>query len=106
MIVELRTYTAKPGQAAEFLKLYEEKALPLQTHYLGGLMGFYTSEIGHLNQIVHLWQFESLADRESRRLALEADPAWRAFRAELRSMDVLLDMHSSILRPTTFSPGR
>src|SRR5690606_10914745 len=87
MIFELRTYTAKPGRAADFIKLYESEALPLQNKYLGGLVGFYVTELGPLNQIVHLWRYESLADREQRRAALEADPGWAVFRAHNKELN-------------------
>ncbi|WP_326537352.1 NIPSNAP family protein [Pseudorhodoferax sp.] len=105
MIYELRTYTAEPGRTAEFLKLYEAMALPLQTRYLGGLLGFYVTEIGPLNQIVHLWRFASLADREQRRAALEADPAWHHYRARSKELGVIREQESKILKPTSFSPA-
>jgi hypothetical protein len=105
MITELRTYTTKPGRAGEFVKLYEAMALPLQTRYLGGLIGFYVSELGALNQVIHLWRYQSLADREARRAQLEADPAWAEYRAALTKLDVMVEQHSSILRPTAFSPN-
>jgi len=38
------------------------------------------SEIGTLNQVAHIWAYSSHVDREKRRLALEADPAWTAFK--------------------------
>lgn len=104
MIFELRTYTAEPGRAADFLKLYEAMALPLQKQYLGGLVGFYVTEIGPLNQIVHLWRFASLADREQRRTALEADPAWHAYRARYKELGAIREQESKILKPTPFSP--
>ncbi|MCT8175679.1 NIPSNAP family protein [Variovorax sp. CY25R-8] len=104
MIFELRTYTAEPGRAADFLKLYERMALPLQNKYLGGLVGFYVSEIGPLNQIVHLWRFASLADREQRRSAMEADPAWQEYRARSKELGALRQQESQILKPTSFSP--
>lgn len=104
MIFELRTYTAEPGRATDFLKLYESLALPLQNRYLGGLMGFYVTEIGPLNQIVHLWRFASLADREQRRLALEADPQWQVYRARSKELGAIRAQESKILKPTSFSP--
>ena len=104
MIFELRTYTAKPGRMGDFLKLYEAEALPLQQKYLGGLVGFYTSEIGPLNQIVHLWRYASLADREQRRNALEADPAWNVYREHYRELAAIHEQDSKILKPTSFSP--
>ncbi len=105
MIFELRTYTAAPGRAADFLALYEELALPLQKHYLGGMVGCYVTEIGPLNQIIHLWRYASLADREQRRSALEADPGWHEYRARSKALGALLQQESKILKPTRFSPG-
>ncbi|WP_201451453.1 NIPSNAP family protein [Hydrogenophaga sp. BPS33] len=104
MIFELRTYTAKPGRTADFLKLYEDEALALQQKHLGGLVGFYVTELGPLNQIVHLWRYASLADREQRRQTLEADPAWAVYRAHYRELDAIQMQDSKILKPASFSP--
>ncbi len=104
MIVEMRTYTLKPLRTADFLNLYEQAALPLQLKYLGHLIGFYVSELGPLNQVVHLWGFDSLAERESRRLAMERDPGWTPYREALRDLDVILAQESKILKTTAFSP--
>ena len=71
MIVEMRTYTVKPLRTNDFLQLYERAALPLQKKYLGNLIGFFVSEIGALNQVVHLWGFDSLAEREQLRYQME-----------------------------------
>ncbi|MEJ8846281.1 NIPSNAP family protein [Variovorax rhizosphaerae] len=105
MIFELRTYTAHPGRTADYLKQYETMALPLQNKHLGGLVGFYLSEIGPLNQMVHLWRFASLADREQRRTALEADPAWQAYRVRNKEMGAIREQESRILKPVPFSPA-
>lgn len=105
MIVEQRTYTVKPLRTADFLQLYEHAALPLQKKYLGRLIGFYVSEIGPLNQVVHLWGFDSLAERERRRAEMERDPGWAPYREQLRELDVLLEQESKILRSVSFSPS-
>jgi len=105
MIVEQRTYTIKPLRTADFLALYERAALPLQKKYLGRLIGFYVSEIGPLNQVVHLWGFDSLAERERRRAAMEQDPGWTPYREQLRDLDVLLAQETKILKPVSFSPS-
>jgi len=104
MIVEQRTYTLKPLRTQDFLALYEQAALPLQKKYLGHLLGFFTSEIGPLNQVVHLWAFESLAERERRRREMEQDPAWPLYLKALRELDVVLTQETKMLRSTTFSP--
>lgn len=75
MIVDHRTYAIKPGKLNEYLKAYETEALPLQLKYLGHCVGWYVSnDIGPLNQVVHMWAYQSLADREARRGKLAADP--------------------------------
>lgn len=104
MIVELRTYTVKPLRTPDFLQLYERAALPLQKKYLGQLVGFFVSELGPLNQVVHLWAFESLAERERRRQEMEADPGWALYRQALRELDVILEQESKILKSVPFSP--
>ncbi len=105
MIVELRTYTLKALHTGAFLKLYESAALPLQRQYLGHLIGFYVSEIGPLNEVVHLWGFASLAERERRRALMEADPGWPLYRQALLELDVVVQQDTKILRTTSFSPA-
>lgn len=104
LIVELRTYTVKPLRISDFLRLYERAALPLQKKYLGHLIGFFVSELGPLNQVVHLWGFDSLAERESRRKQMEADPGWTLYRDALRELDVIVEQETKILKSVPFSP--
>lgn len=101
MIIDHRTYAVKPGKLNEYLKIYEAEGYPLQLKYLGHNVGWYVSQdIGPLNQVVHLWAYESLADREARRGALAKDPAWSAFLE--KAMPLLDRMENKILRPTSF----
>jgi hypothetical protein len=101
MIVDHRTYNIKPGQLNAYLKLYETEALPLQLKYLGHCVGWYVSnDIGPLNQVVHMWAYKSLADREERRGKLAADPAWPKFLE--KATGYLLNMENKILRPTSY----
>jgi hypothetical protein len=46
--------------------------------------------------------YDSHADREQRRIALDADPAWTAFKEGNRGS--FLEQDVKILRPTAFSP--
>jgi len=64
-------------------------------------LGYFQSESGELNRIVHLWGFDSAADRETRRAALAADPDWIAFVPKV--LPLLVRMESVILRPAPFS---
>jgi hypothetical protein len=55
MYYELRTYTLDPLKMADWLALYQSHALEVQSEHLGNLVGFFTSEFGDVNQVVHIW---------------------------------------------------
>jgi hypothetical protein len=104
VIVDLRTYTMVPGRLKAFLALYEAEALPIQLRHLGKLIGYFTTEIGTQNQVVHLWGYESMADRERRRTAMEADPAWSAYRQKSAAAGNVQYQENKILKSVSFSP--
>jgi NIPSNAP len=64
-LYELRTYTLHVGKMAEAVKLYQEIGFPALQK--GGqdkkLVGYFQSDTGMINQLVHLWKFEDDADR-------------------------------------------
>ncbi len=79
MYVEERMYRLKVGAAAEFLKCYEEEGMKIQLKHLPHMVGYYFTEVGTLNMVVHLWAYDSLDQRERCRAAMYADPAWKAY---------------------------
>jgi hypothetical protein len=99
---EIRTYRIKTGAVPAYLKLVEEEGIALQKQYLGDLIGYFFSEIGPLNQIVHIWAYPSLDERERRRELLAKDPAWQAFAPKIQAL--MEEMESKIMRPAPFSP--
>jgi hypothetical protein len=99
-IIDLRTYTIRPRGMPEYLKLFEELALPIQLRHIGPPVGYYTAEIGALNQVVHLWGFDSLADMEARRTARNADPGWPGYLAA--SAHLVLAQENRIIRRVDF----
>ena len=104
MIYEMRTYTVRPLKQADWLALYKEHALPVQLEHLGNLVGFFTTEFGTLNQLVHIWAYESLEDRAARRATMASDPRWAEFSFKNKQLDAIVELKSSILKPTAFSP--
>ena len=100
MLVEQRTYTAHPGKWRDYLVLYEAEGLAIQKRILGRMVGYYTTEIGTLNQIIHLWAYEDLNERAEQRETLLADPGWKAYAAKM--LPLLQSMESKILLPTRF----
>lgn len=77
MIYEMRTYTFHPGKQPEYLKIAEEIGRPIRGNDYGLNQGYWTSDIGTLNQIWHLWSYESLGAREELRKKLAKNDAWK-----------------------------
>ena len=80
MLIDLRTYTLRVGTVRDFLAQYAREGLEVQRRHLGAPLGYYTTEVGDVNEVVHIWQYADAADRERRRAALESDPQWLAYR--------------------------
>lgn len=102
MIIEQRTYTIQVGKMNAFRDYYAEHALGVQKRILGNLVGFFTSDIGELNQAIQMWGYDSYAERERRRAILATDPDWLNYLKT--SPQVILRQENRILLPTAFSP--
>jgi hypothetical protein len=99
-VIDHRIYTIKPRGMAEFLEVFETLALPVLMRTLGHPLGFYVSDIGPLNQFVHLWGYDSLADYDQRRKARDADPDFPTY---LRaSAHLIVAQESRLISRVTF----
>lgn len=87
MIVEERCYVLKPTYSPkDYLTAFRAEGLDLQKTILGGLLGYFTSEVGELNAIVSLWEYESFEERLRRRALLAAEPGWQSYLGKVRPM--------------------
>ena len=102
MFYEVRTYQLKNGGIPEYLKVVGDQGIAIQKRHLGRLIAYFHSEIGAINQIMHIWEFASLDDRQARRAALAADPQWQAFLPKIR--DLILTGDNRIMSAAEFSP--
>jgi NIPSNAP len=102
VFVEERTYTLQAGKVADYLAAYAKEGLDVQRGHLGNLVGYFTTEIGPLNQVVHMWGYDSLDDRQERRTALYADPRWQEYVPKV--LPWLARQENRILVPAPFSP--
>jgi hypothetical protein len=103
MVVEERVYVLHTEvNVQEYFRIYEGEGLPVQREILGGFLGYFTTEIGTQNQLVHLWAYTNLEERRKRRAKLAEQPRWQACLAKIRPM--IRTMENKILVPTSFSP--
>lgn len=101
-LVEQRIYTLVPGGTAEYVRVYEECGRAVQERILGNLLGYYTRDVGELNQLIYLWGFDSMEERANRRERLQADPEFKVFRGRIRHL--MVRQENSLLVPA--GPGR
>ncbi len=97
MIIEMRTYLLKPGTTPAFEERFMEGLTArLQFSRLGGL---WRSEVGTLNQVVHVWPYESFQERE--RIGQEAR---KTGKWPPKTHEFIITQESKILQPAPFSP--
>ena len=97
MIYEVRTYRLAVGSTNEAIKRFGE-AYEYRKKY-SELAAFFYTEIGPLNQIIHIWPYESLAHRTEARAEAAAEKNWPPKMAEFQ-----MDMLSEIFVPFPFTP--
>ena len=102
VIVEQRDYHVHTGQLPELVRLYAEEGLPIQGEVLGGFVGAFTTDIGALSTYTSMWRYDSFAEREERRAALQARDDWKAFLVKIQPL--IHTQQNRILTPTSFSP--
>jgi len=102
MLLDVRTYTCKPGMIKKHLALYEKMGKGPQTRHLGQPFAYLVTETGNPNQYLHIWQYENAADREKRRAAMQADPEWIAYTEESAKLGALDVQQNALMRPVEF----
>src|ERR1700722_14306073 len=97
MIIEMSTYTLQPGTMAEVEKRFGE-ALPIREKH-SKLAAFWHTEVGPLNQIIHVWAYDSFEQRTAVRAAAQKDEGWPPPIREF-----VTAQQSELFLPAPFSP--
>lgn len=105
MLHELRIYHCLPGRLPALNKRFETATLELWDKHGFRQAGFWTVVIGPSNQaLYYLLEWESLAEREQRWAAFEADPQWHRKKAESEvDGPIVARIENVILKPTAYS---
>ena len=91
----MRTYDLRPGGVREAEARFAEK-LPGRSSY-SKMAGLWHTDIGPLNQVVHIWPFDDLTQRADVRQRAVADGAWPPNIGEF-----IVNMQSDIYLPAPF----
>lgn len=101
-VYEMRTYTLQVGKMPEAVKLYTEYGYPAlqQGGHDKKLIGYFQADTGTINQLVHLWKFDSDADRRAHWAAVYSNKAFMEdFAARFRPL-----VHSQEVKLLTAAP--
>jgi len=105
MIYEMRVYRCLPGRLPALLNRFATITLKLWEKHGIKQAGFFTTVVGESNQdLTYFVAWESLADREKKWAAFQADPEWIAKRAETeKDGPIVHNIVNQLLQPTAFS---
>ncbi|QCK84415.1 NIPSNAP family protein [Phreatobacter aquaticus] len=108
MIYELRIYRCLPGRLPNLLKRFNDHTLKIWERHGIRQAGFWTTVIGESNNdLTYLVAWESMAEREKKWSAFQADPEWIAARNDSeKDGPILSNVASQFLQPTAFSSVR
>lgn len=105
MIVELRIYHCAPGRLPALHERFTSATLGFFKKHGIEQIGFWTTLAGSSNQsLTYLLKWESLAERERKWNAFQADPEWIAARAASEAEKIIVErVENQFLAPTAYS---
>jgi hypothetical protein len=108
MIYELRVYRVVQGRIAALLTRFEHRTLPIMVRHGILQVGFWTTIVGRSEQyLTYLLAWESLAQPQEQWDVFESDAEWLAIRKSTEEDGpLIIDIESSLLRPTNFSAAK
>jgi len=76
MVFEMRTYSFHPGALPTYLHLAQVLGRPVRGNDYGICCGYWIAQTGRLDQVWHLWSYDSLDERARLRAILLKDDRW------------------------------
>lgn len=98
MIYEMRTYDLKPRSLPKVLERWTATIEYRKT--LSPLAAFWYTDIGPLNQIIHVWPYKDLEERNRIRAEAVASGKWPP-----KASEYIVNMRSDIMLPWPGSPA-
>ena len=97
----MRTYDIAMGKTPEYMAAVREIALPVRESYGVKLAGWYYTDIGALNKVVHIWVYRDFAHFEEAREAFRTDERWVTEYVP-RVKGIVLQQENQIMRASDF----
>ena len=101
MINELRMYTTKPGKMHHVVNASATVAQKIRNgDTYGKLIGHWSSELGRMNQYIHMWEYSDVEEMRKLRSELAAKEDWKSKFVPLVG-PYILTQEIRLLRPLT-----
>ena len=101
-IFELRTYTLHVGKLSKAIKIYQDLGWPALQKYKKNILKYYIGDVGALNQIIHVWQFEDDNTRRDLWKTIYNDNDFLKFANEFRPL--VLTQENKLMTAAPWTP--
>ncbi len=103
-IYEKRTYSIKVGQMGAISDLYANEGYPIlaAAGLTDNLIGYFISDTGRLHQLIHIWRFESDAERREFWATVYKNEAFMEVAGRIRSL--IETQEVQLLRSASWGP--
>ena len=101
-IFELRTYTLHVGKLSAAIKIYENLGWPDLKKYKDNIIRYYVGDVGALNQIIHVWQFQDDNSRRELSKTIYSDKDFIKFASEFRPL--ILTQENKLMTAAPWTP--
>ena len=101
-IFELRTYTLHVGKLSEAIEVYQDLGWPALQKYKKNIIRYYIGDVGALNQIIHIWQFEDDNARRELWKIIYKDKDFIKFATEFRPL--VLTQENKLMTAAPWTP--
>jgi len=97
---EFRNYRVQPGKAGQWIEKFVG-VMPTREKYSKNICAWVT-QAPDPNEVCHLWAYKDTAERKKARDGVMGETAWQEFAAYAGPL--LVEMHSTLMWPASFSP--
>ena len=100
----MRTYEAVPGKLQKLNDRFEHITIGYFKKYNIKPIGFWTEDIGSSNRLIYILGFDSLSQRDAAWIKFRADKERiKAFAETEQEGPLVVNVHNTILKPTSYS---
>ena len=101
-IFELRTYTLQVGKLSQAIQIYNDLGWPALKKYNDNIIRYFIGDVGALNQIIHVWQFQDDNFRRNLWQKIYADKDFIKFATEFRPL--VLKQENKLMTAAPWTP--